>query len=387
MTASQKTHSGRRGPRLTTPEGVNVCLFCRNPKRHKPFCPQQPRPQRQSIYAESPPRARPAPWEPALAPHDPFNVVDVRPPRRPRASANDELASTDGVTDDMASPAPPMAVAAITPETTLPETTVALAPPALSLQQRATASSFVARIWAEREATLPRLYCLRPRGGLDHLRWPSWKYTMPDPLLIHPTRSSDPDVSQFGGTDVLVWCPFTFFPHIIDLTTLSCPACGATGCISSDGWSKDFASVIANDGQRALLRSRRLRHIKCPRAKTDTCFSSLDEHLLAHWYPDVLLRLLPTQTWGDHEVGAAPTTELLPPTTVAIDATVGAPPEAVTKRPRELLPCPHCGNATRFHRSAESKSCELYQFYKEHKFSKNGFEKAIVAFRQRPVHV
>ncbi|KDO25554.1 hypothetical protein SPRG_20673 [Saprolegnia parasitica CBS 223.65] len=373
MSASTTTHSGRRGPRLTTPEGVNVCLFCRNPKRHKPFCPQQPRPQRQSIYAESPPRARPAPWEPALAPHDPFNAVDVRPPRRPHAPATDHVAGTDDT-------APPP-VAAFTPETTLPETTVALALPALSLQQRASASTFVARIWAEREATLPRLYCLRPRGGLDRVQWPSWKYTMPDPLLIHPTRSSDPDVAQFGGTDVLVWCPFTFFPHIIDLTTLSCPACGATACISSDGWSKDFASVVANDGQRALMRSRRLRHIKCPRAKTDTCFSSLDEHLLAHWYPDVLRRLLPTQ--ADH----ANPTEPPPPMAINVDAAVEAVPEAVTKRPRELLPCPHCGSATRFHRSAESKKCELYQFFKQHKFSKNDFEKAIVAFRQRPIHV
>ncbi|EQC40343.1 hypothetical protein SDRG_02244 [Saprolegnia diclina VS20] len=170
-------------------------------------------------------------------------------------------------------------------------------------------SDFLTRSWEEREATLPSLYNLRPKEPLDRSKWPSWKYTLPD-VSLNFGSLPDPDALLFGGCDVHVWCPFTFYSHLIDVGKLSCPACGSHD-ITSDGWSKSFLPIVSLGGQWPLLRVRRLRHLGCNKAAKNadsTSFSSLDETLVASWYPAAVLSLLPFRMDGKRYVSLDATT-------------------------------------------------------------------------------
>ena len=189
---------------------------------------------------------------------------------------------------------------------------------------------------------------------LDRRLWPTWKYTIADPAL-DPTPPTDPDALVFGGCDVYVWCAFTFFPHLIAVADLKCPACGLAGVVVAHGWCKGFEPVVSLDGHKSYLKYRRLRHPHCAGATdnaaggripaschvmrailephvlkdgrgrnvaaatrgrcrmtssrhsaryvgTDAIFSSLDERLLQTWYPPSVVALLPFRHSGDRIV-------------------------------------------------------------------------------------
>ncbi|EQC28737.1 hypothetical protein, variant [Saprolegnia diclina VS20] len=177
--------------------------------------------------------------------------------------------------------------------------------------------------WLQRVATLPVLLDLKPcaKTVLDRRLWPTWKYTISDPAL-DATMPTDPDARVFGGCDVYVWCPFTFFSHLIAVADLNCPVCGRTGVVAH-GWCKGFEPVVSLDGRKSYLKYRRLRHPNCTGAANNaaephvpsssrgrsttpatrgTFFSSLDERLLQTWYPSSMVALLPFRHSGDRIV-------------------------------------------------------------------------------------
>lgn len=160
-------------------------------------------------------------------------------------------------------------------------------------------SPFLTKAWKECQTTLPKMQGLAidPSDALDRGKWPSWKFTLRDPLL---DTSKEVDQAQFtfGGHDVYVWCPFTFFPHAIDTSKLHCIACGSTGVVV-DGWTRGFHPILTLHGQKTFLKCRRLCHPNCPHSNdTGFKFSSLHKTLLKTWYPPQLLAALPFKIRG-----------------------------------------------------------------------------------------
>ncbi|OQR88128.1 hypothetical protein THRCLA_10409, partial [Thraustotheca clavata] len=161
-------------------------------------------------------------------------------------------------------------------------------------------SPFLSKMWKECQTTLPKVQGLQIEQSLDRSKWPSWKYTLPDPLL-----SSSPSLDEgqftYGGHDIFIWCPFTFFPHAIDISTLKCIACGGTGVVA-DGWTRGFHPILSLNGRKSYVKCRRLRHPKCPKAESTGAsgmkFSSFHKTLLTQWYSPHLLATLPFRLLG-----------------------------------------------------------------------------------------
>ena len=144
---------------------------------------------------------------------------------------------------------------------------------------------WLTNLWQRRKTTLPKLYNFKysSESSLDRTKWPTWSFRIPNAL-----NSCVPEPTKFllSSIEVYVLCPHTFFPHLANDFTLSCPSCGGGSDIHLNGWSNGARPIMTKSGI-ALLISRRYVHTNCPAASggKSTSFSSIHPSVIASYPP------------------------------------------------------------------------------------------------------
>ena len=145
------------------------------------------------------------------------------------------------------------------------------------------AQSFLRLEWERRKKTLPTLkHFKRAEWTLDRMLWPTWKFTTSDPYLQTQKFPSEIEYS-LGSVDVYVFCPHTFWSHLLKDFVVRCPACGQSDGVALDGWNTTFREIVEL-GRNSYIISRRYRHRNCPiaasSAKNSSIFTSLNSKFI-----------------------------------------------------------------------------------------------------------
>jgi hypothetical protein len=138
--------------------------------------------------------------------------------------------------------------------------------------------------WERRKKTLPPIKNFRyAEGSLDRMLWPTWKFTTSDPYLQTQKFPTEIEYS-LGSVDVFIFCPHTFWPHLLKNFILRCPACEKSDGLALDGWNTTFREIV-DLGRNRFILSRRYRHRNCPIAiaqgKASSIFTSLNPKFIS----------------------------------------------------------------------------------------------------------
>jgi hypothetical protein len=98
--------------------------------------------------------------------------------------------------------------------------------------------------WERRKKTLPTIKNFwYAEGSLDRMLWLTWKFTTSDPHL--PTQKFPTEIEySLGSVDVYVFCPHTFWPHLLKNFIIRCPACDKSDGLALDGWNATLREIV-----------------------------------------------------------------------------------------------------------------------------------------------
>jgi len=209
-----KPRSRSSKPRVVLNGGKNVCAICFNPKKHKAWCEKRTR------------------------------LIQTHVEITPHSEASNISTSTRDIESNEIDP---------------------------------TIESYLRDVWERQKNTLPPLSNFTKDGELDRSKWPTWKFSTPDPYMDSLKKPTHLEMC-IGSVDVYVWCPHTFFSHFLSNFDVKCVACGDSIHVTLNGWTK-FRTLVGISTNSYLI-CRRYKHVNCPAAlskqQTTTTFSAIN---------------------------------------------------------------------------------------------------------------